>query len=133
MTIFVRTTSISLSVVEQTANSCFHEQESPILTAGKIVSRALDCCHNTLLKSCNYRDVTSVYSLNSRKVPGRFSYGLRMRLHWYRMCECWYSVVNMSVYVHRLCRHHSSRCALVSVKLCFNYHLLSSATLVISW
>ena len=26
------------SVVELTANSCFHEQESPILTAGKIVS-----------------------------------------------------------------------------------------------
>ena len=26
------------SVVESTTNSCFHEQESPILTAGKIVS-----------------------------------------------------------------------------------------------
>jgi len=26
------------------------------------------------MKYCNYRDVTSVYSLNSRKLPGRFSY-----------------------------------------------------------
>jgi len=28
----------------------------------------------------NYRDVTSAYSLDSRKFPGRFSYGLGMRL-----------------------------------------------------
>ena len=26
------------------------------------------------MKYCNYHDVTSVYSLNSRKLPGRFSY-----------------------------------------------------------
>jgi len=32
------------------------------------------------MKYCNYRDVTSVYSLNSRKLPGRFSYGLGTRL-----------------------------------------------------
>jgi len=32
------------------------------------------------MKYCNYRDITSVYSLNSRKLPGRFSYGLGMRL-----------------------------------------------------
>ena len=29
---------------------------------------------------CNYRDVTSVYSLNSWKLPGRFFYGLGTRL-----------------------------------------------------
>ena len=34
------------------------------------------------MKYCNYmyRDVTSVYSLNSRKLPGRFSHGLGTRL-----------------------------------------------------
>jgi len=32
------------------------------------------------MKYCDYRDVTSVYSLNSRKLPGRFSYGLGTRL-----------------------------------------------------
>jgi len=32
------------------------------------------------MKYCNYCDVTSVYSLNSRKLPGHFSYGLGMRL-----------------------------------------------------
>ena len=32
------------------------------------------------MKYCNYRDVTSVYSLNSRKLPGHFSYGLGTRL-----------------------------------------------------
>ena len=39
------------------------------------------------MKYCNYCDVTSVYSLNSRKLPGRFSYGLGTRLgqsvEWY--------------------------------------------------
>jgi len=35
------------------------------------------------MKYCNYHDVTSVYSLNSRKLPGRFSYGLGTRL-----CAC---------------------------------------------
>ena len=38
------------SVVEQTLNSCFHQQESPILTAGKIVRVTCTCC-----------DITSVY------------------------------------------------------------------------
>ena len=32
------------------------------------------------MKYCNYRDITSVYSLNSRKLPGHFSYGLGTRL-----------------------------------------------------
>ena len=32
------------------------------------------------MKYCNYRDDTSVYSLNSWKFPGRFSYGLGTRL-----------------------------------------------------
>ena len=32
------------------------------------------------MKYCNYHDVTSVYSLNSWKLPGRFSYGLGTRL-----------------------------------------------------
>jgi len=73
------------SVVEPTANSCFHEQESPILTAGKIVSRALDCG----MKYCNYSDITSVYSLNSRKLPGRFSYGLGTRLAYRRSASGW--------------------------------------------
>ena len=59
-------------VVERTANSCFHEQESPILTSGKIVSITCTSCCNEIY--CNYHDVTSVYSLNSRKLPGRFSY-----------------------------------------------------------
>ena len=38
------------------------------------------------MKYCNYRDVTSVYSLNSQKLPGRFSYDLGTRL--WEMCEC---------------------------------------------
>jgi len=33
------------------------------------------------MKYCNYRDVTSTYSLNSQKLPGRFSYSLGTRLH----------------------------------------------------
>ena len=32
------------------------------------------------MKYCDYRDVTSVYSLNSRKLPGHFSYGLGTKL-----------------------------------------------------
>ena len=32
------------------------------------------------MKYCSYSDVTSVYSLNSRKLPGRFSYGLDEQL-----------------------------------------------------
>jgi len=32
------------------------------------------------MKYYNYRDVTSVYSLNSRKLPGRFFYSLGTRL-----------------------------------------------------
>ena len=60
------------SVVEPTANSCFHEQESPILT----VSHTLDCWN----AYCNCRDVTSIYSLKSRKLPGHFPYGLGTRL-----------------------------------------------------
>ena len=32
------------------------------------------------MRYCNYRDVTSVYSLNSQKLPGCFYYGLGMRL-----------------------------------------------------
>jgi len=38
------------------------------------------------MKYCNYRDVTSVYSLNSRKLPGRFSYGLGTRLYSCILC-----------------------------------------------
>jgi len=32
------------------------------------------------MNNCNYRDVASVYSLNSRKFPGHFSYSLGTRL-----------------------------------------------------
>jgi len=32
------------------------------------------------MKYYNYRDVTSLYSLNSRKLPGRFSCGPGTRL-----------------------------------------------------
>ena len=39
------------SVVEPTANSCFHEQECPILTAGKIIS--ITC---TRLLECNFNE-----------------------------------------------------------------------------
>ena len=41
-------------------------------------------CVNLLLtgpmRYCNYCDVTSIYSLNSQKLTGRFSYDLGMRL-----------------------------------------------------
>ena len=59
------------SVVERTTNTCLHEQESPILTTEKIVS--ITCTSLFVMKYCNYRDITSVYSLNSWKLPGRFS------------------------------------------------------------
>ena len=70
------------SVVEPKANSCFHEQESLILTAEKIVNIM---CTNLVLtdpmRYCNYCDVISVYSLNSQKLPGCFSYSLGMGLY----------------------------------------------------
>jgi len=37
------------------------------------------------MKHCNCRDVTFVYSLNSRKLPGDFSYGLETRLVFFRL------------------------------------------------
>ena len=36
------------------------------------------------MKYCNYRDVTSVHSLNSQNLPGHFSYGLGTRLRKYK-------------------------------------------------
>ena len=36
------------SVVEPTANSCYRKQESSILTAGKVLSRAQDCLNEIL-------------------------------------------------------------------------------------
>jgi len=47
------------------------------------------------MKYCNYRDVTSVYSLNSRKLPGRFSYGLGTRLEINQMLN----IVKKKLYV----------------------------------
>ena len=46
-------------------------------------------CTNPVLtglkRYCNYLDITSVYSLNSQKLPGRFSHGLgtRVTVHMY--------------------------------------------------
>ena len=49
-----------------------------------VLPRVSITCVNPLLtgpmKYCNYCDVTSIYSLNSRKLSGRFSYDLGMRL-----------------------------------------------------
>jgi len=42
-------------------------------------------CTNPVLtgpmKYCNYWNIISVYSMNSQKLPGCFSYSLGMRLH----------------------------------------------------
>ena len=51
---------------------------------GGVLPRVSITCVNPLLtgpmKYCNYCDVTSIYSLNSRKLSGRLSYNLGMRL-----------------------------------------------------
>jgi len=51
------------SVVEPTANICFHEQKSPIL------KKCITCTNLVLtgwMRYCNYCDVMAVYSLNSQ-------------------------------------------------------------------
>jgi len=53
------------------------------------------------MKYCNCRDVTSVYSLNSRKLPGRFSYGLGTRLEpWKMPMSCWVPWTHVGTLIH---------------------------------